>query len=558
MPAKIQANWWAFSAFLFFALSPLFAAEKNSSTRPNIVLILADDLGFSDLGCYGSEISTPNLDRLAGEGLRFTQFYNCARCCPTRASLLSGLYPHQAGIGQMMQDLGKPGYRGELNEHCVTMAEVLRDAGYHTAMAGKWHVNHMKFTGKAQLNFENADPFWENKNNWPLQRGFEKYFGTIHGVCSYYDPFSLVRDNEPIRAEGKNFYYTDAITENATQFITDFSKTSKPFFLYVAYTAPHWPLQAPAEAIAKYEQKYLEGWDVLRERRREKMIQLGLIDKTWPLSSRPKNVPAWNDAPNKKWEAHRMATYAGMIDRMDQGIGKILQTLDQRGLTTNTLVLFLSDNGGCAENVQPGWYDIPSRTRNGRAIRVGNDPKVLAGADDVWQSYGPQWANLSDTPFRLFKHWAHEGGIATPLIARWPAQIKAEGKISNAVGHVIDFMPTFLEAAGANYPNKFQNNEIVPLEGKSLLPILKKQSAIAERPLFWEHEGNRAVRLGKWKLVAEHKKNWELFDLEKDRSELNDLAATEPEKVRQLSELYEAWAKRCGVLPWEDLKRAAK
>ena len=546
------AQLFCFIAALLLTLTSLVAEENK---RPNIIVILADDLGYSDIGCYGGEIETPNLDRLAKGGIRFTQFYNATRCCPTRASLLTGLYAHQAGIGHMMQDLGKPAYRGQLNNECMTIAEVLKGAQYHTAMSGKWHVSHIAFTGKPQLNYENNDPFWTNKNGWPLQRGFDVFYGTIHGVNSFYDPFSLTCGNEPIRPDKKNFYYTDAISDEATGFIEKFSKEKNPFFLYVAYTAPHWPLHALPKDIARYKNKYRDGWDALREQRHKRMIEFGIIDQKTPLAPRNPKVPAWEDAPNKEWEAHRMAVYAAMVDRMDRGIGRILKKLDETKLANNTLILFLSDNGACAENLAPNWYDVPLKTRDGRPVSVGNSKtNVWAGPDDVWQSTGPAWANASNTPLRLYKHWAHEGGIATPFIAYWPRGIKAKNKITTAPAHVIDLMPTFVELAGAKYPKEFNGNKITALEGRSLVPIFSGKTIRAERPLFWEHEGHRAVRLGKWKLVAEHKKDWELYVLDNDRNELNDLAAKNPAKVNELEKLYDAWAKRCGVLPWEEMR----
>lgn len=522
----------------------------SKPARPNIIVILADDLGYSDLGCYGSEIATPNLDRLAQDGERFSEFYTTPRCCPSRAALLTGLYPHQAGIGHMMEDHGAPGYRGELNEQCVTIAEALRPAGYHTLMVGKWHVTHMHFDGKRQLNYESDEPFWNNKDGWPLQRGFEEYFGTIHGVSSYFDPFSLVRDNTPIRATGTNFYYTDAISEQAAADIQQHAGDKKPFFLYVAFTAPHWPLQAPAEDIARCQSNYLAGWDVLRTNRYQRQIKLGLIDSNWPLSPRDPRVPAWPDASNKPWQVQRMATYAAMVERLDQGVGRILAKLKETKIERNTLVLFLSDNGACEEVVQPDWYDVPSKTRDGRPIKVGNNPAVMPGPDNVWQSYGPPWANVSDTPFRLYKHFVHEGGIATPFIAYWPDTIPGQGKIVRQVAHVTDIMATCLDVAGADYPATYHGQDIVPLEGRSLLPIFQGGER-PERPIFWEHEGNRAVRVGRWKLVARYPNPWELYDLDTDRTELNNLAGKLPEKVKELTAMYAAWAKRCGVLPWD-------
>lgn len=537
-----------------FGLIQAGTAAETNAPRPNIVLILADDLGYSDLGCYGSEISTPNLDRLAATGTQLTQFYTTPRCCPTRAALLTGLYPQQAGIGDMMQARDAEGYRGELNKHCPTIAEQLRMAGYRTLMVGKWHVSHIYFDGKRQLNYESDVPFWDNQDNWPLQRGFDEYFGAIHGVTSYYDPFSLVRGNTVIKAEGKDFYYTDAITEEAVAGIEKQARGSKPFFLYVAYTAPHWPLQAPEADIAKYRSTYLAGWDVIRSNRYQKQIQLGIVNKAWPLSPRDQRVQGWETVQDKAWEANRMAAFAAMVDRMDRGVGRIMAKLKETGADQNTLVIFLSDNGACDENIQPAWYDVPSRTRDGRPVKVGNqNHAVFAGSDDVWQSYGPQWANVGDTPFRLYKHFAHEGGIATPFIASWPKGIPARGALNRQVGHVTDIMATCVELAGATRPVTFNDEATLPLEGISLLPILQGKERTTSAPIFWEHEGNRAVRQGQWKLVAPHSGRWELYDAAADRTELNNLAEKQPDKVKELAALYEQWAKRCKVLPLDQL-----
>ena len=542
---------------LLSALLVRFAFTSSAATNaapPNIVLILADDLGFSDLGCFGSEISTPYLDQLAADGLRLTQFYTTPRCCPSRAALLTGLYPQQAGIGNMMEDRGLPGYRGELGQNCLTIAEELRRANYRTAMSGKWHLSHIHFDGKAQLNYESDAPFWDTKDSWPLQRGFEDYFGTIHGVGGFYDPFSLVRGNTPIRPESTNFYYTHALTENAVADINRLAGNKNPFFLYVAYTAPHWPLQAPEKDIAKYRERYLAGWDTIRSNRYRRQIELGLIDKNWALSPRDPRVPAWTNVVDKKWEANRMATYAAMVENLDRGVGQILDALKQKGIDQNTLVIFFSDNGACAEIIQPDWYDVPARTRDGRPIAVGNgDHSIFAGPDTVWQSYGVPWANVSDTPFLLYKHFAHEGGIASPLIARWPAAIKHPGLISTQLAHVTDLLPTFVDISGAHHPTTWQGRAIQPLEGASLLPIFKGNDRPHPSPIFWEHEGNRAVRLPQWKLVARQGQAWELYDPVADRTEQNNLASAHPEKVRELSALYDAWAARCHVLPWTQL-----
>src|SRR5882672_4360912 len=382
MQAEFLPKWYLALACIFALVIKCLAAQTNPP--PNIVIILADDLGYADLGCYGSEISTPNLDRMAANGLRMTQFYTTPRCCPTRAALLTGLYPQQAGIGGMMEDRGVPGYRGELNRNCLTIAEDLRRADYRTLMVGKWHLCRIHFDGKKQLNYESGTPFWEDKKGWPLQRGFEDYYGTIHGVSSYYDPFSLVRGNTPIPPGHTNFYYTDAITEKAVADIDRYAGGPRPFFLYVAYTAPHWPLQAPEADIAKYRQRYLAGWDVIRTNRYRRQIELGLIEKRWLLSPRDPRVPAWVEIRDKSWEANRMATYAAMVEHLDRGVGHILDRLNEKGIARNTLVIFLSDNGACAEAVEPGWYDIPSRTRDGRPIKAGNgNHSVFAGPDNV-------------------------------------------------------------------------------------------------------------------------------------------------------------------------------
>jgi arylsulfatase len=530
------------------------AAPAAAERRPDIVLILADDLGFSDLGCYGSEIPTPHLDRLASGGLRFTQFYNCARCCPTRAALLTGLYPHQAGVGHMVEDLGpgRPGYRGQLNERCITLAEVLRAAGYRTLMSGKWHVAPATTaTGSGA------------KDNWPTHRGFDRFYGLIGSVRSYSDPPTLTRQDRPIRAEGKDYSLTDALTDEAVAYLDEYGKKpeGQPIFLYVAYTAPHWPLHARAADIARHRAAYRAGWDELRKRRHERMKKLGLVDPRWTPAPRDPEAPAWTEVRDRDrdWQVERMAVYAAMVEAMDRGVGRIVDRLKRQGRLDNTLLLFLSDNGGCAEEIPASWRGklFPQKTRDGRPTKVGNDPRVLPGPDDVFQSYGLPWANASNTPFRRYKHWVHEGGIATPLIAHWPRVITRPG-LTYQPGHVIDLMATFVDVAKAEYPKKRAGRDVLPQEGKSLVPVLRGRQRAGHAALFWEHEGNRAVRAGKWKLVAKYRGSWELYDLEADRTEQTDLASKRPDKVKELAAAYERWAKRCGVVPWAEIADKVK
>ena len=496
--------------------SNLLSSRAKAQSKPNIVIIMADDMGFADIGCYGSEIATPNLDKLAAGGLRFTQFYNCARCCPTRAALMTGLYPHQAGVGHMVEDNHTPGYRGVLSDRCGTIAEVLRAGGYRTLMAGKWHVG-------------------TEKGHWPRDRGFDRFYGSPTSPAHYFGLTPgrlLLKDDESITPP-PGWHSTDAWADNAIEFIDEAAKLGKPFFLYLAHNAPHWPLHAKPEDIAKYEGKYAMGWDELRARRHKRMIELGLVDKAWPLSPRDPNEKAWKDLnpERQKFMAHKMAVYAAQIDRMDQSTGRVLDKLRALKLDENTLVMFLADNGGCAEEVNR------------------DPPGTVPGSGDTFQSYGRPWANASNTPFRFYKHWVHEGGIATPLVVSWPAKVARPGAVTQQVGHVVDLMATCVDAAGVEYPKSRDGREIVPMEGKSLLPALRGED-YDRGMLGWEHEGNRAVRDGNWKLVARHGQPWELYDLAADRSELNNLAAEQPEKAKALAAKYAAWAERCQVLPW--------
>lgn len=498
--------------FLFSVLvliaSSCPAAETASvrSGHPNLIIILADDLGFSDIACYGGEIRTPALDRLAEEGVRFTQFYNMARCGPSRASLLTGLYPHQTGHAQWgVERAGlkrPPAYAG-FRTDIPTLPAVLKDAGYNTYMSGKWHL------GSAP-------------ESWPVQRGFDRYWGMIGGATGYFRPTELMVMDDQKWDVPQEFYMTDATTEHALQFLDLQKKRAAPFFLYVAYTAPHFPLQAREEDIAAYKGVYDEGWDVLRERRFARLQQLGIVGPETRLSPRAEELPAWDAAPQNArdvWKAD-METYAAMVDVMDRGVAKIMEKLRDIGAHDDTLVVFLSDNGACAEGAQ---------AKSGRS-----------------RTYGVHGANFSNTPLRMFKKWSHEGGISTPFIAWFPRRIPA-GRIERAPAHIIDLFPTFAELAGLPGTASEPGKRLAPVEGISLVPLLTEGRATPERTLFWEHIGNRAVRRGDWKLVAENKGPWELYDLSHDRSELDDLAATRPETVRSLAELWTAWARRVGV-----------
>ena len=525
---------------------------EGAAKRPNIIVTMADDMGFSDIGCYGGEINTPVLDSLAANGLRFRSFYNYARCCPTRASLVTGLYPHQAGVGHMMSEFRKdgepiPSYMGNLNKSCVTFAEVLKSAGYTTLMSGKWHVTPAEGSGGKV-----------DRSNWPMQRGFDKFFGTIHGAGSFYDPASLTRGNEP-EDPGPDFYYTTAIGDNASQFIGEAldENPDAPFFLYMPFTSPHWPLHAPEEAIAKYKGRYDMGWDALREERLQRMREMGVLDGTAGMSDRDSSQVPWEEAPDKEWQARRMEVYAAQIELMDEAIGQVVDTLRERGELDNTLILFLADNGGCAEEARESWkaLHIPTETYAGEPVAVGNNPEIMPGAEEDYQSYGIPWANVSNTPFRYYKHYVHEGGIASPLVAYWPSGITSKGGWTDHVGHLIDIMATCVDVGGATYPETYGGNAIQPMEGASLAPVFTGDAAKGHPGgLYWEHEGNRAVRSGNWKLVSKWSEpedgRWELYNLEQDRSELNDLAAEMPDKVAELVGMWDAWAERVGVIEW--------
>lgn len=480
----------------------------SADDRPNIVLIMADDMGFSDIGCYGGEVETPNIDGLAKNGLRFTQFYNCAKCTTTRAALLTGLYPRPQG--------------GLLKTNMVTLGEVMRSAGYRTSLSGKWHLG----TGQT---------------THPFRRGFDEYYGLLDGCCNFFDP------NQPdpsfkggkVREFGENdrtvtefpanFYTTDAFTDHAVKCIKKFAGEGKPFFTHVCYTAPHYPLHAKPKDIAKYRGKYLMGWDELRRQRHKRQLEMGLLDETWALSDTDSKSYSWDDA-NQPWEDLRMSVYAAMIDCMDQNIGRILKTLDETKTADNTIVLFLSDNGGCAE--EPG----------------GRNTNAIPGPKEYYTAVGPAWGWAQNTPFRRYKSWVHEGGISTPLVVRWPSVIKP-GTFTSQPGHLIDFMATFADVGVATYPSEFSGQKITPLEGKSLRPIFAGEQRAPHETLCWEWSGNRAIRQGKWKAVQDSLvKKWELYDLEIDRTETNNLASNDPERTQALADEWTAWAKRTTVI----------
>ena len=538
---------------IFLCFIPVAGSvDLPAAPRPNIVLIMADDMGYSDIGCYGGEIQTPNLDRLAAEGLRFTDFYNVGRCCPTRASLMTGLYPHETGVGWMMTDWNHPGYRGDLNRSCVTIAEALKPAGYATYMSGKWHLTRQRghWTGDSQL---------MSKDNWPRQRGFDRFYGVVGGGGSYYKPPTLALDNTPIPPDTKDFYFTDAISDKAVEYIRDHfkSQSNKPFFLYLSYTASHWPLHAPEAEIAKYRGRYNAGWDLLRSERYRRMLRMGLLLKQWTLTPRDDRVPAWESVQNRSWQARRMEVYAAQVDVMDQGIGRVIQALKQTRSFANTLILFLADNGGCAEEIPPEWkrrrlLSVAVETRDQRPVQIGNLEDVTPGPEDTFQSYGRSWANASNTPFRLYKHYVHEGGIATPLIAHWPQGLKTKaGSLTRQPGHAVDVMATALELADATYPREYKGNPIRPLQGESLLSVLQGRRQ-KRGPIYWEHEGHRAVREDMWKLVSKFPGKWELYDLEADRTETTNVSGDHSRRVKSMAAKYETWARRSQVLPWEE------
>ncbi len=524
--------------------------------KPNIIVILVDDMGYSDLGSYGGEIRTPNLDRLSANGLRFTQSYNSARCCPSRASLLTGLYSHQAGIANFTgpdrtAEWG-PAYLGRLNNNCVTLAEVLKTEGYSTYGVGKWHVG--------------------DQSN-PTDRGFDEYYGFIKGHSapqwdpSYYHRYPETRTPE-LSFTDDAYYATEAFNDYAVEFIEQAQQKDNPYFLYLAHSAPHFPLHAPAETRDSYLDIYRRGWDVLRRERYARQQESGLATENWQFTSRSlvpieendaiangysgKQNPAWEDLPQDRKEdlAYRMAVFAAMIEHIDRGIGKIIDRLEKAGDLDNTLILFTSDNGACYEW---GPFGFDERSRLGVThLHTGEELKKIGGPD-TYHSVGSAWSCLSNTPLRMYKHYNHEGGNCSPFIAYWPEGIAQPDRWVRTPIHLFDIMPTICEMTGAEYPETHNGERIHPQEGTSLVPLFNAQN-LPERSLCFDHFEASAIRRGKWKLLKGNtrypNKNWELYDMEKDRCETSDLSAEHPELVKSLEREWTEWAVRVKVHPY--------
>ncbi len=518
-------------------------------SKPNVILILADDMGFSDLGLMGSEIKTPHLDAMAKHGMVLTSMYNCARCCPTRASLLTGLYPHKAGIGHMGADLGSSAYQGFLREDTATIAERLQTNGYRTLMAGKWHVGGDLWAMRVN-SWRSGDP----DRPTPLQRGFDRFYGILDGVTNFFSPHCIFEDDKQIDVSPTDYYFTDAITDKAVGMIEESVMLEKPFFLYLAHAAPHWPIQAKENDIAKYEGKYRKGWDVIRTSRHEEMLSLGVLQHNWEISPRDPDAPAWTNTKHHEWEASRMGVYAAMVDSMDQSIGRVIESLKQLGQYENTAIMFLSDNGGCAEFMaEDGWAKfMPNIHNDGRKIEMGNRPSLRPGGPLTYMSYDLPWANVSNAPFRSFKHWVHEGGISTPLVVHWPSQMK-KCKISHEPCHVSDILPTIMDLTETSVSGSLGERKVQTPDGESFLSLLKGREWERDRPIAWEHEGNCAIRKGNLKLVKRFDEPWELYDMENDRTELHDLAQKNPSVQKELEVDYDDWAREVGVQDWKFL-----
>lgn len=541
------------------AALPVVASAQAEDRRPNIMVIMVDDMGYSDLGCFGGEIHTPNLDGLANNGMRFTQFFNAGRSCPSRAALMTGLYAQQAGIMAMGQSL---------NTECVTIPEVLKTAGYHTAMTGKWHLSLTQGIGNnadqmawlSHQNTFNNRPFAPIET-YPCNRGFDEHWGTIWGVVNHFDPFSLVHNEEPIYTDAipSDFYSTDFITDKTIDLIDDLSAKEEPFFMYVAYNAPHWPLHAKPDDIKKYDGMYDEGWDVMREKRYARMVELGLISPEQTPVSRNESGRLWENETDKEFQAANMEVHAAMIDCVDQGVGRIIQKLKETGEYDNTIIIFSSDNGASSENYGIGEFDRHDRTRDGQMVT--HDSRT-PGNQLSYNYLGTGWAGAINTPFRYWKAESFHGGIAAPTIVHWPAGMKSgKGSIVNEPCHFIDIMPTCIALAGAEYPSTYNGHSIKPLaaEGRSLLPLISGEGEWnGERTLFWEHENGRAVRVGNWKMTSLRNGGWQLFDLSTDYSETNNVAAEYPDKVREMKTLWNNWAKSVGLKVEEEMADTEK
>ena len=522
---------------------------KSSAT--NVIIFLADDLGFSDIGAFGGEISTPNLDQLASSGIKLSNFHNTPRCSPSRASLLTGIHPHQTGIGILTGNNGSAGgYAGNLNNRCATIAEVLRLNGYITAITGKWHLT--------------SSPN-EPNGAWPTERGFDSFFGTLDGCATYFRPGTLTRGLKNIESEAENnpnFFYTDAIADEAVVFLRE-KPPEKSYFLYVPFTAPHWPLHAREKTVKSYAGTYDVGWDVIRAKRLERQKALGVIPQDTELSPRDARVLPWEEEPEKKWQARRMEVYAAMVTEMDDAIGRIISQVKTNNELDNTIIMFLSDNGACAEALPLNDISdfrraknlMSTRTRDGRRVVLGNDPDVMPGGEDTYASYGVSWANVSNTPFRLYKRYTHEGGVMSPFIVHWPAGKLAIGQINRSTFQLVNIAPTIYDALGINYPESLNGYALEPLVGESMLPSLQSSDSDSST-LWWEHIGNAAIIRGKWKLVRQYDLDWELYDLTTDRSELYDLAKAHPDIVVELRKEWAKLANNYGVLPLKSILEA--
>lgn len=523
---------------LLFSLTSLLGAQAASPPTPNIVMIIADDLGFSDLGCYGSEIKTPQLDALAKGGLRFTQFYNTARCWPTRGALLTGYYAQQIQRDALPKHRG--GAMATRPQWAPLLPALLKPAGYRSYVSGKWHID-----GKAGA------------------AGFDRSL-IMNNPGNFYSSKGMVRDDMPFKpAASEDFFLTDYTASHAVECLQEHAKDhpGKPFFQYIAFHAPHFPLQAPQEDIDPYKNSYLGGWETMREARYQKLRSMGIINTTLSAVERDIGSPyRFPDAMKKlgageidlpaewkslnetqrQFQATKMAIHAAMVDRMDREIGKVIAQLKAMGAYENTLILFCSDNGATAEIM----------VRDG-----GHDPKARLGSAETYLCLGAGFSNACNTPFRRHKTWVHEGGIASPLIAHWPAGIAARGELRHTPAHVIDFVPTALALAGVKKPETIAGVAVPDAPGRSLLPALAKDITVERASLWWLHEGNRAMRVGDWKLVAANNQPWELYNLSTDRAEQNNLAATLPDKVKELSAAWQSQTDAFTVLAKSSLRK---